>query len=237
MSLLAISELMSGTSVNGSGMVTFDLPSPDGGAIVSVSGCLSESPSLKFGTNWQPLLPGLDQLARASQIFNGAGALLGSTNANAMTSGPDIISWIKGSQAGWTGSAPLEVSLSFYLFSIDSSSNIREKAVNFVKLAVPHYVSEASISVHGGYTPDFITADDGRGYINMSSRKGLVTVKIGRQLNLSQMLIQDVTPEYSSIEVPDGNPLYIRMTVGLRSYRVLYAHEIEPMLIGKKVGL
>jgi hypothetical protein len=231
---LFLSNILNKDTAQGkSGVVEFTLPTyvvtTKDTVIVNktetLRGWLSESPSYKLGNTWQPMLPSMDALGKASQ---------------AMTSSKEVVAWLGGAQSAWVGASPLEISLSFYLFSIDNTSKIKKELLKLLKLSVisagqdttdPKVIVTTGM-VHGGYKPQLI--DDRIGgslnnTIKEDATEGFISIKIGNQLTLRRMLLVDVTPEHSSLEVPDHNPLYIKVNASFKSYRPITVSELTGM--------
>jgi hypothetical protein len=218
-------------STSKSGTVSFSLPKPDGSGNYSdnVVGCLVSDVSMKLANKWQAVLPNIDPITLASSIVD-------SQNA--------VITWIRSTQSAWMGSEPLRITLPFYLFSMNSKSNITEKANRFRYLSVPYQIagSEFRVITHGGYKPTIIPGDNT--WITGSTVKGsvggvdndttqgnigFITIKIGDQCILTKMLLEDVQIESSQIQVADGNPLYVKVVATFKSHRVLYSQDIKNM--------
>ena len=231
---LFLSNILNKDTTQGkSGVVEFTLPSPfvsnnidvKNGKPTTLRGWLSESPSYKLGNTWQPMMPSTDALTKTSQ---------------AMTASKDVVSWLGGAQSAWVGSSPLEISLSFYLFSIDSTSKIKTELLKLLNLSVINAGQDTSDpkvivtsgTVHGGYKPHLIDDTIGSGLNNTvedEANKGFISIKIGNQLTLRKMLLVDITPEHSSLEVPDHNPLYIKVNASFKSYRPITVSELTGM--------
>jgi len=211
-----------------SGTVTFTLPVAEGNGKFEkpVVGYLIGDVSIKLTNKWQAVLPNIDAVTLASQI-------IGDSN--------EAYAWIRSTQSAWMGAEPLRLSIPFYLFSLNKDSRISEKINLFRKLTVPYKVngSEYKVKVHGGYRPDLFDGDvdsiTGAGKIKIDSgdgfdnETGLIKINVGNQFHLTRMLLEDIVTDNSSVQVADGNPLYIKATATFKSSRVLYSHEIIQM--------
>lgn len=226
-------DLIQNLTSTKSGTVTFTLPKPDGtGNQDAIVGYLIGDVSIKLANKWQAVLPNIDAVTLASQIIGDE---------------QNALAWIRSTQSAWMGSEPLRLAVPFYLFSLNSESKISDKINMFRQLLVPYQVSgsEFGVKLHGGYRPEiftgdwasqsennnfgkqsFVTIDAGNG---LNSEVGLIKIKVGNQFQLTKMLLEDIVTDNSSVQVADGNPLYIKATATFKSSRVLYSQEILQM--------
>jgi hypothetical protein len=209
---------------NTAGKVTFRLPPPvlgDRSTDIILEGWLIENPSFKLGNNWQSVLPNLEALTKGSQIID----------INNF-----VLSFIQNAQSAWTGIEALTIGLNFYLFSNNKESQIRSKFLDLARLASVETGGTTSFLsyVHGGYKPDAF-GDRTGSWINnnivSSNQTGLITITIGNSFYLQGMLLVDLTQEFSVLEVPDGNPLYIKVSANFKSYRPLEYTELQTIFM------
>ncbi len=200
-----------------SGVVKINLPSSGGGEPTTLTGFLSDNVSIRLGNSWQTVLPDTSDLTK----FQGA---IGSQT---------ITTWLNSSQSVWTGAEPLTVGITFYLFSISESSSIKKDVLKLKKLAVPHREGNASISVHGGYSPDILAKSSATSDIINNDvsglQKGLISIEVGNQFKLKGMLLVDIVSENSSVEVKNKNPLYIKVTANFKTFMVITDDQLEGM--------
>ena len=223
-SLFLQSIVANGSSSPGSGSVTFTLPMSDGSHNANIfTAWLAENPTFKLGNNWQATMPSMDSVTKFSNIVD--------TDAS-------VISWLAGAQSAWMGVEPLTIALTFYLFSMDPNSNIKSKEFMLGSLCTPYQKGgsqDVTAIVHGGYKPDILSdTSTNSKYTNMDEsaglNRGLITVKIGHQITFTQMLLVDITPEHSALEVADGNPLYIKFNASFKTYRPITSDEFASIL-------
>ena len=218
-----------------SGTVTFTLPNANGeGNAPPITGLLmGDTSSIKLSNKWQAVLPSIDAITLASQIID---------------SSADAMAWLRSTQSAWMGSEPLRLTIPFYLFSMDASSNITKQVNYFQALMSPwqNGNSEFSVKIHGGYKPEVFTGQwtagntAGSGSVgipqsnvaidnNLRVNQGLITIQVGNQFRLKNMLLEDLMFDQSVVQVSDGNPLYIKVTASFKSFRVLFSQEIVNM--------
>jgi len=214
-SSLLISRLLNKSR---SGVVELTVPRADGKGYYdkTIKGCLTDNIVLRLGNNWQAVLPSTDAITKASNI---AGI------------NEELLAWLGSTQAAWMGSEPLTLGLTFYLFSLNDSSRVKEDVIKLAKLAVPTATSATSVIVHGGYKPNVLSGN--KELINNSIDPVYISIKIGGQFTLTNMLLVDISPEYSIVEVKSKNPLYAKVTANFRTYKTMTSAEIETMLGGK----
>lgn len=207
-------------SKGASGIVELSVPTSEGdGNFTSLRGWLAENPVVQLSNIWQPCMPSLDSLTRLSQIMEGT---------------KDTMAWVAGSQSAWAGVNPLEISITFYVFSMNKSSTIRKDVLNLLKLASINTSNGTSGTIHGGYKPKILTdVVEATNYVNnnQKSDSGFVTIRIGNQINLTNMLLVGVSHESSTLEVASKNPLYIKVTAGFKSYRPFTADELQQVML------
>lgn len=218
-----------------SGIVTFHLPKADGTGYITpdISGFLVGDTTLKLSNKWQAILPSIDAITLASQIID---------------SSQDALAWLRSSQSAWMGSEPLRLTIPFYLFSNNANSEITKQVNYFQSLMSPYQVggSEFTVKIHGGYKPQVFTGEwsteNGASIQNAGSSsqvsvssdltsggQGTITITVGNQFKLTNMLLEDLTWDNSAVQVADGNPLYIKVTASFKSFRVLFSQEIIKM--------
>lgn len=215
---LFLQKILSGGK---SGLIELSLPDPDiSKPYTTLRGYLAENAAPKLGNSWQQVLPSPEAYTKLT---------------NMLTSSKDVVTWLAGAQSAWVGSEALTIPISFYLFSIDENSKIKKEYLKLAGLSVPNVPSSGGTqdlagTVHGGYKPDILN-DTSADYVqNNVNNRGFITIRIGSQLVLTKMLLVDTTPEYSMLEVKDGNPLYIKVNATFKSYRPLSYDELALMI-------
>ena len=226
---LILNQIFSG---GGSGVITLEIPAAESGTTQTIKGLLVNDPSIKVRNQWGSVLPD-------TQDLNQFMTVLGSQN---------LYSWVSASAASWKACDPLSMGVDFYLLSIDKNSNIKAEASALLKLAAltpgdAQFVSEASVHVHGGYKIDFWTPNDDLSGDTISaylsgaasqlmtpanqSKNGTVTMHIGNQIVLRNMLLDEAQVEHSSVQVAEGIPLYIKISATFRMFRAPLVADIE----------
>jgi hypothetical protein len=181
----------------------------------SIRGCISDNVTLRMGNVWQDALPNFNRITHATGMING---------------NEDTATFLTGLQSIWIGAEPLTLTLPFYLFSLNSSSDVRGDLSKLQRLTSVEKKSNFSGVVHGGYKPLLVEGSGGV-FTQIDSKvgrsEGFIKIKIGSQLTLRKMLLVSIAPEFSSIEVQNGNPLFIKVTATFKSYRPLYQDELK----------
>lgn len=221
--------LQSILSTKSSGIITLDIPVIDGAEQnrKSISGFLTEDIQFSVKNEWGNIIPNLETLSGLSQIIGSQ----------------DILTWVAATQAGWKGTAPIELSTEFYMYSIDPSSKIKESAKALLKLASLYATGEATVEVHGGYSPYYMQNNLGdipsgadaisnwkNNIINNTrsdTSRGTVTLTVGNQLTFTDLLLVQANTVHSNVEVARGEPLYIKVNATFRGRKALMASDID----------
>ena len=161
-------------------------------------------------------------------------------------------SWIGASTMCWYGTEPIKTGFEFYLINYRRGLKLEEKLTKLNYLTSLIKAGDASVYVHGGYAPPVLETnnsifDNGKRKniskatltetilepFNSSElyeyNQGTVSIIVGNKIKLSKMLVQrlDVTP--SVIEVPDGLPLYYKVSVSLTGHQPLLSTQVDNM--------
>lgn len=208
-----------------SGVVTLTIPDPvNVGSTTTLTGLLTESPSISLQNSWGSLFPDISTLSDFSQ-------LVGSQN---------IISWLAASQAGWKGTDPLAIGIEFYMISYKKGINIKLEVAKLMKMATLYsedgLVGLATVQVHGGYSNNY-TVNNNQFFSDVSAAQnslnaekvGLIKMEIGDQLRLNTLLLSDIQVTPSTVQVDSGVPLYIKVVANFRTYRTLLTTDIDYM--------
>jgi len=198
-----------------SGIVTFTLPTYNNNEPTdTLQGYLTDDISFSSGNNFAPLLPTNDILTKIGQV-----------------TGTSVMSWLSASKACWKGSEPLTVTLNFYLFTIDQDSKIKEQWFKLFQLTTVHSIDGTSLKVHGGYNIDVAKSNTEDISCNVTelAQEGLISIAVGNKFTLRGMLLTNATPTFSSVETPDGNPLFIKVSASFVSNRPLKDTEVASM--------
>lgn len=214
--------LQSLLSTKSSGIITLEIPKiiPTGYGTDTINGFLSEDIQFSVKNEWGNIIPGLDVLSGLSQIVNQQ----------------DILCWVAATEAGWKGTAPIEISTEFYMYSFDKTSKIKDKAKSLLKLASLTATGEASVEIHGGYSPYYMQNNfdaEKTSAANIISNsmsdtsEGTVTLRVGNQLTFSNLLLVQANTTHSNVEVARGEPLYIKVSAQFRGRKALMASDID----------
>lgn len=217
-----------------SGVITLTIPDVTGGSNWStLTGYLSESPSISLQNTWGSLFPDMSTLADIS-------SLAGSKN---------IISFLTASQAGWKGTEPLTIGVEFYMISYKKGTNIKAEVAKLAKMATL-YSAEGdnlkgmtTVQVHGGYSNNYLnnnnqfigSVEEALKSGTVAEKAGLIKMEIGGQLRLSSLLLSDIqiTPSVIQVGTPSNNntgiPLYIKVNANFRTYRTMLSSDIDYM--------
>ena len=213
-----------------SGIITFNLPNSDVSSKSSfdgtICGILIGDPTISYANKWQTVLPNVDALTLASNIFSGWNG---------------IATFIASTQAAWMGAEPLRLSVNFYLFTFNEKDDIDNDLLKFKKLQAPTAITRGgkvdtwSVTAHGGYKPSILEKKDAQDNIisigdndTSDSTKGNISITIGN-CTITDLLLETVQEERSSVLTQNGNHLYLKVSANFRSRRVMYSDEIQKM--------
>lgn len=204
----------------------------------TLTGLLVSEPTVSSAISWGPILNDVSNLQDVASLLGSA----------------DMWTWIGASVMCWKGTSPIKTSIEFYLINYKRNLGLENglKDLNYLT-SLYDVGKKVAVEVHGGYkarvletnrsqfdngtpTKDILASvsssltgygtsfEDG---INME--EGTIAVSFGNKMTLRNMLIQrlDVTP--SLVEVPDGKPLYYRVSMGLVGSRPLLSTDVDRM--------
>jgi len=197
-------------------------------------GFLLSEPRIDLKNNWK-------------QLFSTDNAF---TTATQVVSGISPATWAGLSAVVWAGSEPLTMSLDIMLVSFNKNSKIESQVKKLMSLGSLGSTSLESTTIHGGYKPDFLHNDEKAfdlakngnivssgilattsSMLNISTSSATAVGTIELYLNggkrIKNLLLDSISYTSSNILVPDGNPMWIKLSVGLRTFRMPYAHEIQ----------
>ena len=216
-----------------SGIVQITLPKPSGTSrnsttATTIKGFLLNDPTIRVRNQWGSILPDDGSLNELIQ----------------MTGQQNLFSWVAASSAAWKASDPISVGLDFYLLSINKNSNIKSQAGSLMSLAALQTSGEGSsgladdvaVNVHGGYRVDLLEGNKDIGinalltnaFSSLSGDKeGTLKIKIGDQVILKNMLLEECSAEHSSVQVAEGIPLYIKISATFRMFRAPLVADLE----------
>ena len=159
--------------------------------------------------------------------------------------------WIGASTMCWYGTEPIKTGFEFYLINYKRNLGLEDKLTKLNYLTSLFKAGAASVYVHGGYSANVLEsnatvfsnaissiAEDKGAAVKRNFEElkhfgdtdvGTISILVGNKIKLSRMLIQrlDVTP--SVVEVPDGLPLYYRVSVSLTGTQPLLSTQVADM--------
>lgn len=201
----------------------------------SVQGLLTSEVTLSSQVKWGSILNDVSNLQAVA-------SLLGQQK---------MWTWIGASTMCWYGTEPIKTGFEFYLINYKRGLGLEDKLTKLNYLTSLFKAGAASVYVHGGYSANVletnatafsnalsnIAEDKGaslKGSLEAFQRfgdtdVGTVSIIVGNKVKLSRMLVQrlDVTP--SVVEVPDGLPLYYRVSVSLTGTQPLLSTQVADM--------
>ena len=204
-----------------------------------LKGLLTSEVSVNTGVKWGPILNDVTNLQDLA-------SLLGQQS---------MWTWIGASTMCWKGTDPLKTSIDFYLINYRPQLGIEETLKKLNYFTSLEQDGTATVYVHGGYMADVLTTNSSLfnnkirsasdliklsggelDTIGMNLSPGTLTVKLGNKFLLTKMLISslDITP--SIVEVPDGKPLYYRVSMSLIGAQPLLSTDVDKMYVNKRVG-
>ena len=243
--MLYLDKILADTGF-GSGVITIDIPIPqaigytsgffganqkvvEGGHKI-IRGFCTDDVTLSLANKWGSVLPGIEGLTELSQWF-GTG---------------EVISYLAASQAAWKGSDPINVPVTFYLFSRKEKNggNALKQVESLLELACiledntglandSQWKSNFMIRVHNGYRVQPFQGNTK--YIDTRLKREedfTVTVTLGSQLTIPNLLLSDIKVTHSTIQVAKGVPLYIKVDATFRSVGIPTVEEIRKMYGG-----
>ena len=220
---------------------TVDIAFPDRVTTVyeHLKGLLTSEVSVSTGVKWGPILNDVTNLQDLA-------SLLGQQS---------MWTWIGASTMCWKGTEPIKTSIDFYLINYRPQLGIEETLKKLNYFTALEQDGAATVYVHGGYMADVLTTNNSLfnnkiksasdlaklsggelDTIGMSTSPGTLMIKLGNKFLLTKMLINnlDITP--SIVEVPDGKPLYYRVSMSLVGAQPLLSTDVDKMYVNKRVG-
>lgn len=122
---------------------------------------------------------------------------------------------------------------SFYVISTNEYTNPMTKVNRLYEAIFPKRQSDLTIQYHWGYAPNALGDENAKSLVNFQNRKnstsGTVIVTIGRWFRAFNMVITDVSIEYSDSINPEGKPYWVKPTITLMPRRLPYVDEFIQM--------
>lgn len=214
----------------------------------SLTGLLVSEPTMSSSINWGPILNDLSNIQDVASLI-GSSQMWSWIGASAMC-------W-KGTSPLKTS---IEFYLINYKPGLKLEEKLKQ--LNYLTSLTRVDDAKIAVQVHGGYKAPVLQANSdyfnnntsdlrrarttirgwmegiGQDILGFKSNKdinmeeGTITIKFGRKMSINHMLIQklDVTP--SVVEVPDGKPLYYRVSMSLTGSRPLLSVDVDDMYRG-----
>lgn len=215
----------------------------DGSTVSSLYGLLTSEVSISSQNKWGPILNDVTNIQDIS-------SLLGETH---------MWSWIGASTMCWKGTEPLKTGFEFFLINYKKGLCLENKLTQLNYLtSLSNIDKNIAVKVHGGYAAQTLNTNKklfnngaaSRGDSALSDflfpftplvdafadeddknveNNGIVNIYIGNKIALKKMLVSrlDVTP--SLVELPDGLPLYYRVSISLTGTQPLLSTDVDKM--------
>jgi hypothetical protein len=180
-----------------------------------IRGYLENPFRVDTGAEWSDSLFGRDWSNKINQILGLAG-----TNIKAYT--------VLDTTQNYIAARIPSFQFSFYVISTNEYTNPMVKVNRLYEAIFPKKQSDITIQYHWGYKPNALA--EGRSFTrNESPTKGTVIVTIGRWFRAFNMIITDVSIEYSDSVNPEGKPYWVKPTITLIPRRLPYVDEFIQM--------
>lgn len=201
----------------------------------SIQGLLTSEVTLSSQVKWGAILNDVSNLQAVA-------SLLGEQK---------MWTWIGASTMCWYGTEPIKTGFEFYLINYKRNLRLEDKLTKLNYLTSLFKAGAASVYVHGGYKANVLERNEKifnnvmsnpKEYADSVVRKvgevfqhfgdtdvGTISIIVGNKIKLSRMLVQrlDVTP--SIVEVPDGLPLYYKVSMSLTGTQPLLSTQVADM--------
>lgn len=198
-----------------------------------LTGLLISEPTISSQNKWGPILSDITNIQDVA-------SLLGSEH---------MWSWIGASVMCWKGTEPVKTTVEFYLINYKKNLKIEEKLKDLNYLTSLYDEGKnISVRVHGGYKARVLETN--RAFFNNGSsdfsssgilqniqysredvnmEEGTIAIQFGNKMVLKNMLIGRLNITPSIVEVPDGKPLYYRVSMDLTGSRPLLSTDVDNM--------
>lgn len=202
-----------------------------------LTGLLVSEPTISSQNKWGPILNDITNIQDVA-------SLLGSAH---------MWSWIGASVMCWKGTDPVKTTVEFYLINYKRNLGLEEKLKDLNYLTSLYDEGHnAAVIVHGGYKARVLetnksffnngnsstdnadilggieySRDEDIKWTNME--EGTIAVQFGNKLALKNMLLGRLNVTPSVVEVPDGKPLYYRVSMDLVGSRPLLSTDVDTM--------
>lgn len=123
-------------------------------------------------------------------------------------------------------------SFSFYVIATDSNITPTDKVLRLYEAIYPTQQNDLTIKYHWGYNsnPLFEAGNANLSDIETGNpNKGTVIATIGNWFRAINMVITDVSIEYSDTPGSDGKPLWAKPTITIKPRRLPFANEFKQM--------
>lgn len=183
-----------------------------------ILGYLENPLRVDTGAEWSSDLFGRDWSGKINQILG-----LAATNIKAYT--------ILDTTQNYISARIPSFQFSFYMISTSDFSNPVEKANRLYEAIFPVKVSSAHIKYHWGYKPNALGGKEGKGFRNLgqSPTRGTVILTVGKWFRAFNLIITDVSIEYSDSIAPNGKPYWVKPTITLTHRRLPFVDEFLQM--------
>ena len=189
-----------------------------------IRGWLPEEFSFGVESEWEPLFP---------SAVGGGGGFLGNLNLLATATGNTLKTASQTSQA-WAGSSPVEFSLPIDFVAVsDANKEVVTPIKNLMSLALPGTHQDRGgllLDPPGPIFAETIPIDEFR---SISSFRGdKITLKIGKFIMFTNVIISSVSANWMGKLSPEGEPMQAQAEVTIRTYTMLTKEELERAFVG-----
>ena len=215
----------------------------EGSSRATIYGLLTSEVSMSSQNKWGPILNDITNIQDIS-------SLLGESH---------MWSWIGASTMCWKGTEPLKTGFEFFLINYKKNLYLEHKLTQLNYLTSLFNINKnVAVEVHGGYRAAVLETNKSNFFNNKAqnrgdsalgdflspfeelsgafgtddesvSKNGTINVYVGHKFALTKMLVSrlDVTP--SLVELPDGLPLYYRVSISLTGTQPLLSTDVDVM--------
>lgn len=198
----------------------------------SIEAFCTDDITISLGNEWGSILPQLKSIMQFSQLGNEG----------------NVVNWLSGTKASWLGNKPLTFPLTFYVFSFSPERNALNIIEPLIELAGVSEgggrfdlsffgLEDAGVRVHNGYR--VAPFENNTEYIQRSltpkNDNATITVHLGDQLVIDNLLLGDIQITHSNIQVARGVPLYVKVQANFRTVGVPTVYDIQRWYVTNRV--
>lgn len=146
---------------------------------------------------------------------------------------------LEDSRAIYGSSNPARFNLKFYVIALDSNENVVDKLKNLYYTVYPTTSGFDGGSILLRPPLHYNGQDTGvLQFFGIGKLQGTIKVSIGNWMYLDQLIVDNLSIIYSNVVTKKGHPLYAKVDIALRTYRVPTADEYvslfqKPTIVAK----